>query len=130
MRVTRTINFKVTEDVEGRDVLTALDLEKATRAVDGMTHQIEKRVTINASATFVVDFTGIAAVRGFYVKAIDGDVNLVMNGAAPLQILRGSSQTGTPAEIGGEALLTSLSIVNPSSSAVLNVYYLIYGDPA
>lgn len=130
MRITRIINFKITDDAEGRDILTALDVEKNTKVVDGMQHQIEKRVTIAASGTFVVDFTGIAAVRGFYVKAFDGDMNLILNGAAPLSIVRGSSAAAQPAEFGGEAVLTALSIVNPSASTVLNIYYLVYGDPA
>jgi len=130
VRITRVINFKVTEDAEGRDIMSALDITRNTRSSDAFLHKVSGRVTLLGAATHVVNLTGITAVRGFYVKGLDGNVNVVINGAAALQVQRASEAAGVPCEIGGEAVITSLSIVNPAATAELNVYFLLYGDVA
>lgn len=128
MRVKHKLNALVTDDAEGEDVLFGPDDTRAEVTIDNMTKLNSGRLEIAASGTESLPFGDVADVRFVWIKA-DNDFNLKFNGGTEVLNVKRAGTTGY-AKFAAEIDVSSVSIVNPSASAVLKAVFMVYGDPA
>jgi len=130
MRIRHTVNPKITEDADGKNVLLGLDDALSEAILDGFTSQTsDAKNLLSSDGAFTVPFGAVVTVgKGFFLRAT-GDFDLLINGAGPFQVRRGA--TGASAAVFAESKVfmecdVSALIVTPIAD--LRLIWAVWGD--
>lgn len=129
MRMKNQVNVQLFEDTTELDALFAPDSARAVHIADNFNEIEIAKFRIDASGSLVVNFGTVTACRCIYIRAL-GAFNLTLNGAAsPLPVLPWpNASTSTPCKFYMDGTVTSVTIANPSSSAILEGVVVLIGD--
>lgn len=129
MRVRSKVNLRVYDATNEQDVLFAPADAGADLIADNFAEVSSGRFNIAASGSFAVPLGTVNAARCLYIRAV-GDVDVTLNGAAaPIQVRRFPGAAATaPARLYLEGIVTSVTIVNSSSTSAVEGWYCIVGD--
>lgn len=86
-------------------------------------------INVAASGTETLSLGDIDNVKGLRLE-FDGDANVTLNGATdPLQARRPDATTGRQAKLAFDGVVTQIDVMNPSTTAALTGFVVLWGDP-
>lgn len=128
MRVKHKIIIDISDDTAGEDVLFSQSEKLALSQIDNWQRSNSGKMSIAALGTENIPFGDVGDVRFVYIKAA-GDFDLKFDGGVELMHFKRALATSGTAKCLMEVDVSSITIVNVSASAVLNLVFCVAGDP-
>lgn len=128
MKITHTVNPKISEDADGTECLLGLSDASEQTNLQGFGSSVnESRNLLLADGELTIPLDGITTIRGFWLKAT-GAFDLRINGGAAIRFNPGKVDADTSAATARVFMEANISTLHITPVADLRAHWAAWGD--